>query len=229
MTKPVAEQLRLMPREPGPTATNSTTPGMAFPAPLAGEFCPPWQATAARITPIAIATGQRLLGYGVDTNYNIDTTNLVPLSVPLGTSAVAEATKNVNLEGTLTPTGDVATTAALTGLTPTAVTQFFTLFRATEKVVTCFSQGVNQSAQGTDKVNAILNCHLATARIGKPGMAPFSLTGQPNAMGGREVGGLANQLAAHMDFAPADLDRVRRFWNAPNIATRPGLKAVDPF
>ena len=68
------------------------------------------------------------------------------------------------------------------------------------KVVTCFSQGVNQSAQGTDKVNAIINCHLATGRIGKPGMGPFSLTGQPNAMGGREVGGLANQLAAHMDF-----------------------------
>ena len=69
-------------------------------------------------------------------------------------------------------------------------------------VVTCFSQGVNQSAQGTDKVNAIINCHLATGRIGKPGMGPFSLTGQPNAMGGREVGGLANQLAAHMGFSP---------------------------
>ena len=66
--------------------------------------------------------------------------------------------------------------------------------------VTCFSQGVNQSAQGTDKVNAIINCHLATGRIGKPGASPFSLTGQPNAMGGREVGGLANQLAAHMGF-----------------------------
>ena len=61
---------------------------------------------------------------------------------------------------------------------------------------------MNQSAQGTDKVNAIINCHLATGRIGKPGMGPFSLTGQPNAMGGREVGGLANQLAAHMNFAP---------------------------
>ena len=67
---------------------------------------------------------------------------------------------------------------------------------------------MNQSAQGTDKVNAIINCHLATGRIGKPGMGPFSLTGQPNAMGGREVGGLANQLAAHMGFAPAD-DRPR--------------------
>ena len=70
---------------------------------------------------------------------------------------------------------------------------------------------MNQSAQGTDKVNAIINCHLATGRIGRPGMGPFSLTGQPNAMGGREVGGLANQLAAHMGFAADDVNRVRRF------------------
>ena len=77
------------------------------------------------------------------------------------------------------------------------------MFRETERVVTLYSQGVNQSAQGTDKVNAIINCHLATGRIGKPGASPFSLTGQPNAMGGREVGGLANQLAAHMEFHAA--------------------------
>ena len=95
---------------------------------------------------------------------------------------------------------DVASTAAATGLTETDVARFFDLFRATNKAVTAFSQGVNQSAQGTDKVNAIINCHLATGRIGKPGVGPFSLTGQPNAMGGREVGGLANQLAAHMDL-----------------------------
>jgi len=74
--------------------------------------------------------------------------------------------------------------------------------------VTLYSQGTNQSSAGTDKVNAIVNCHLATGRIGRPGMGPLSLTGQPNAMGGREVGGLANQLAAHMSFAePADVDR----------------------
>src|SRR5262249_42544584 len=72
--------------------------------------------------------------------------------------------------------------------------------------------------------------HLATGRVGRPGMGPLSLTGQPNAMGGREVGGLANQLAAHMSLAdPLDVDRVRRFWNAPRMATRPGLKAIDMF
>jgi assimilatory nitrate reductase catalytic subunit len=125
--------------------------------------------------------------------------------------------------------GSVAATALATGLTEADVAAFFQMFRETERVVTLYSQGVNQSAQGTDKVNAILNCHLATGRIGKPGASPFSLTGQPNAMGGREVGGLANQLAAHMAFTPPDIDRVRRFWKAPRIATHEGLKAVQMF
>src|SRR6187401_2602630 len=124
---------------------------------------------------------------------------------------------------------DIETVVRATGLDPADVRTFYNLFAATERSVTCYSQGVNQSAQGTDKVNAIINCHLATGRIGRPGMGPFSLTGQPNAMGGREVGGLANQLAAHMGFAPDEVDRVRRFWNAPNMAEREGLKAVQMF
>ncbi|MDQ6432810.1 molybdopterin-dependent oxidoreductase [Mesorhizobium sp. LHD-90] len=110
------------------------------------------------------------------------------------------------------------------------VERFYAWFAKTERSATVYSQGINQSAHGTDKVNAIINCHLATGRIGKPGMGPFSVTGQPNAMGGREVGGLANQLAAHMGFdSPADIDRVARFWNAPRTARRAGLKAVDLF
>lgn len=120
--------------------------------------------------------------------------------------------------------------AEATGLTATELTEFYDLFERIEKTVTCYSQGVNQSASGTDKVNAIINCHLATGRIGRPGMGPFSLTGQPNAMGGREVGGLANMLAAHMDIENAeDRNRVQRFWNSPVIADKPGLKAVDVF
>ncbi len=125
--------------------------------------------------------------------------------------------------------GSTAATALATGLSEPDVAAFFRMFGDTPRVVTLYSQGVNQSAQGTDKVNAILNCHLATGRIGKPGASPFSLTGQPNAMGGREVGGLANQLAAHMGFTPPDIDRVRRFWKAPRIATHEGLKAVQMF
>jgi assimilatory nitrate reductase catalytic subunit len=125
--------------------------------------------------------------------------------------------------------GSVAATASATGLTEADVAAFFEMFRATPRAVTLYSQGVNQSAQGTDKVNAIVNCHLATGRIGKTGASPFSLTGQPNAMGGREVGGLANQLAAHMGFTPPEIDRVRRFWKAPRIASHEGLKAVQMF
>src|SRR6202167_2015834 len=125
--------------------------------------------------------------------------------------------------------GRVDATALATGLAEADVAEFFRMFGNTPRVVTLYSQGVNQSAQGTDKVNAIINCHLATGRIGKPGASPFSLTGQPNAMGGREVGGLANQLAAHMGFTPPEIDRVRRFWKAPRIATHEGLKAVQMF
>jgi len=120
--------------------------------------------------------------------------------------------------------------AAACGIVEEELARFYHLFAATQRVVTVYSQGVNQSSSGTDKVNTVINCHLATGRIGRPGMGPFSITGQPNAMGGREVGGLANQLAAHMDFDDAShVERVRRFWRAPNIATRPGLKAVDMF
>jgi assimilatory nitrate reductase catalytic subunit len=112
---------------------------------------------------------------------------------------------------------------------PEDLARFYDWFAATEKVVTVYSQGVNQSSAGTDKVNAIINCHLLTGRIGRPGMGPLSFTGQPNAMGGREVGGLANQLAAHMGFDAVSRDRVGRFWQVPSVAQRPGLKAVDLF
>ena len=115
------------------------------------------------------------------------------------------------------------------GLSAEDVARFYREFTATERVVTVYSQGVNQSSSGTDKVNALINCHLALGRIGQPGMGPFSVTGQPNAMGGREVGGLANQLAAHMDFDEVCTDRVRRYWRSPRVATQPGLKAVDMF
>ena len=107
---------------------------------------------------------------------------------------------------------------------------FYQWFAGYQKVMSLYSQGINQSSSGTDKVNAIINCHLATGRIGKPGMGPFSLTGQANAMGGREVGGLSHQLAAHMDFSSSDdIDRVARFWGSNTIARKPGLTAVELF
>ena len=125
---------------------------------------------------------------------------------------------------------DLNSTARATGLSREAVAHFFDLFARNERVVTIFSQGVNQSENGVDKVDAMINCHLLTGRIGQPGMGPFSVTGQPNAMGGREVGGLANMLAAHMDIEDAQArDRVARFWSAPHIARKSGFKAVDLF
>lgn len=123
----------------------------------------------------------------------------------------------------------IHSTAELLDIADQDLVAFFEWFTETEKTVTFYSQGINQSGTGTDKGNAIINVHLATGRIGKPGASPFSITGQPNAMGGREVGGLANQLAAHMDFSPEDRNRIRRFWNAPNLVHKPGLKAVDMF
>jgi assimilatory nitrate reductase catalytic subunit len=123
--------------------------------------------------------------------------------------------------------GSVPVVAAGCGIPEDKIAELYRRFATTDRVVTLYSQGVNQWSFGTDKVNAIINCHLATGRIGKPGMGPFSITGQPNAMGGREVGGLANQLAAHMDFASEDIERVGRFWGAERMASTPGLKAVD--
>lgn len=124
----------------------------------------------------------------------------------------------------------VAAVAEGCGLPPGDVAEFYRLFARTERVVTVYSQGVNQSSSGTDKVNAIINCHLFTGRIGRPGMGPFSFTGQPNAMGGREVGGLANMLAAHMEIDNAGhRELVQRFWQSPVIADHQGLKAVDLF
>lgn len=84
------------------------------------------------------------------------------------------------------------------------IRQFYELVAANNKTVTAFSMGVNQSKSGTDKVNAIINTHLLTGRVGKIGASPLSLTGQPNAMGGREVGALANLLAAHLDLDNID-------------------------
>ena len=124
---------------------------------------------------------------------------------------------------------DLWSTAKSCDIAPADLKQFYDLFATHPRTVTLFSQGINQSLAGTDQVNAIVNLHLATGRIGKPGAAPFSITGQPNAMGGREVGGLASSLAAHMDFAPAHVESVARFWGTQNVAAKPGLKAVDMF
>lgn len=139
-----------------------------------------------------------------------------------------------NLEQTLAAAyesaGSVEDVAEKCGLDVGLVSRFYALFARKEKVVTLFSQGINQSSSGTDKGNSIINCHLLSGRIGRPGMGPFSITGQPNAMGGREVGGLANQLCAHMDLEnPQHRKLVQKHWNSPVIADKQGYKAVEMF
>ncbi len=125
---------------------------------------------------------------------------------------------------------DMNAVALRTGIQLEKLQQFFQKFAQTRKVMTLFSQGVNQSSQGTLKANSIINCHLLTGKIGQLGAAPFSMTGQPNAMGGREVGGLANMLAAHLDLDnTAHQQLVQQFWQSPHIAHKVGLKAVDMF
>ncbi len=123
----------------------------------------------------------------------------------------------------------LARVAAVTGLNTAEISSFYQDFADTFQTLSCFSQGINQSSSGVDKANAIINCHLLTGRIGQPGASPFSITGQPNAMGGREVGGLANQLVAHRDFAAEDRQAVADFWQAPKLAAQPGKKAVEMF
>ena len=115
------------------------------------------------------------------------------------------------------------------GIAPETFAALVDLVASHPRMVTVFSMGANQSVAGTDKGNAIINLHLAMGRINAPGMGPFSMTGQPNAMGGREVGGLANMLACHLGFSEAELADVAQFWQAPRMCSGPGLKAVDLF
>ena len=103
-------------------------------------------------------------------------------------------------------------------------------FATSAATLSLYCQGLNQSASGTAKNAGLINLHLAAGQIGKPGAGPFSLTGQPNAMGGREVGGLATTLAAHRDIAnAAHREEVRAFWNADRISSERGKTAVEMF
>lgn len=123
----------------------------------------------------------------------------------------------------------LAQSAAFCSLPVDEVARFYDWFISADRAVTLYTMGINQSSSGSDKCNAIINVHLASGKFGREGCGPFSLTGQPNAMGGREVGGLANQLACHMGFNPQDIARLGRFWGSDRIAETPGLMAVELF
>ncbi|WDE05752.1 nitrate reductase [Thalassomonas viridans] len=121
-------------------------------------------------------------------------------------------------------------TAAYCGISEALLTRLYRAFIGNKRVISFYSMGINQSSSGVDKCNAIINCHLASGKIGKAGSGPFSITGQPNAMGGREVGGLSSLLAAHMDIDNAKhRDLVQTFWQSPTIAGSPGYSATELF
>jgi len=116
------------------------------------------------------------------------------------------------------------------GIEETALVQAARWFGAHTPTLSLYCQGLNQSSAGTDKNAALVNLHLATGQIGRPGAGPFSLTGQPNAMGGREVGGLANLLSAHRDLAnPAHRAEVAALWGVEDVPAAPGKSAVEMF
>ena len=102
--------------------------------------------------------------------------------------------------------------------------------RPRRPALSLYCQGLNQSSSGTAKNAALINLHIATGQIGRAGAGPFSLTGQPNAMGGREVGGLANLLSAHRDLAnPVHRAEVAALWGVADVPALPGKTAVEMF
>lgn len=143
---------------------------------------------------------------------------------------VAQHTEGFSLTLSSCESWDIATTAQYCELEAEQLVQVYQLFAASKKAISFYSMGINQSSSGVDKCNAIINCHLASGKIAKPGCGPFSITGQPNAMGGREVGGLANQLAAHMDITNSQhRESVQTFWQSPTMANSNGYQAIEMF
>ncbi|MCE1183575.1 MAG: molybdopterin-dependent oxidoreductase [Rhodocyclales bacterium] len=123
-----------------------------------------------------------------------------------------------------------AIAAAKCGITTADLLQAARWFGSSPASLSLYCQGLNQSTHGTHNNAALIHLHLATGQIGKPGAGPFSLTGQPNAMGGREVGGLSNLLSAHRDLAnPAHRAEIAKFWGVPFVPANPGKSAVDLF
>ncbi len=114
-----------------------------------------------------------------------------------------------------------------TGLSKEQFEEFWQTYKNSENIITAWTMGINQSVQGVDKNLAIINTHLLTGKIFKEGNGPFSLTGQPNAMGGREVGGLSTMLAVHMGFEKDSIKKVSDFWDTTNLAKKPGLTATQ--
>jgi ferredoxin-nitrate reductase len=114
-----------------------------------------------------------------------------------------------------------------TGLSKAEFEAFWELYKSSDNIITAWTMGLNQSVQGVDKNLALLNTHLLSGKIFKEGNGPLSLTGQPNAMGGREVGGLSTMLAVHLGFDAKSIAKVSGFWKTDKIQDTPGLTATQ--
>ena len=114
-----------------------------------------------------------------------------------------------------------------TGLTSEQFEAFWNIYKNSENIITAWTMGLNQSVQGVDKNLALINTHLLSGKIFKKGNGPLSLTGQPNAMGGREVGGLSTMLAVHLGFDAKSVKKVSEFWGTNKLADRAGLTATQ--
>lgn len=143
---------------------------------------------------------------------------------------IKESTNNYEQLKKLVSETSIAEAAKICGITASDIKLAAQYIGNAKGFISMWTMGLNQSVIGVDKNVTLLNISLLTGHIGKPGSGPFSLTGQPNAMGGREVGGMANLLAAHKNLASEeDRKEVAHFWGSNEISAKPGLTATEMF
>ncbi len=139
-------------------------------------------------------------------------------------------TENFNLYKELVMSSSLEKASKLCGISVDEIKLAADIIGKSKAFISLWAMGLNQSAIGVDKNTALLNLSLLTGQIGKPGAGPFSLTGQPNAMGGREVGGMANLLAVHKELNnPVHRKEVADFWGVDSVSEKPGLTATEMF
>jgi assimilatory nitrate reductase catalytic subunit len=145
-------------------------------------------------------------------------------------SYIRRHTENFESAGQVASETSLERAAAVCGVPETHIVEAAKIFSRSRTTLSLYCQGLNQSSSGTAKNAALVNLHLASGQIGKPGAGPFSLTGQPNAMGGREVGGMANLLSAHRDLGNEKHRReVAELWGVDEVPSKPGKTAVEMF
>ena len=143
---------------------------------------------------------------------------------------IAAHTENFDALRTIARDMSAAFAAEICGIKADDIYTAARWFAQSPATLSLYCQGLNQSTSGTAKNASLISLHLATGQIGKPGAGPFSLTGQPNAMGGREVGGMATTLAAHRELAnPVHREEMMRLWGVERISDKRGKTAVEMF